>query len=713
MDTFTTDISDGIARLELNVPGESINKITRAVRDELERLVNQFVMDGSVRAVVLASGKPDTFIAGADIDEFVALRSRDEAHELIRTGQALINRLAHLGKPVVAAIHGACLGGGLEAALACTYRVATDHPKTVMGQPEVQLGILPAAGGCQRLPRLIGVRHALDLILTGKQIPARRAHRLGIVDELVHPAILDRVARAAASRLADGWRPKRRRSSLTDLALDKNPLGRRVVYRTARAQLLKRTGGHYPAQLAALRAVEHGMRYGLEAGLDIEATLFAELAVGDVSRKLVQVFFATTALKKDSGVTGEAPPPPPLPKEVTSLGVVGAGFMGSAIGGVAVARAAVDVRFRDTELAGVGKALEHARSILKVRLKRRRITKYEYDRLARLLSGGTGWDGFRRSELVIEAVFEDLDVKHQVFRTLEEHVGDDCVLASNTSTIPISRIAEVLRRPERVIGMHFFSPVEKMPLLEVIQTDKTAPWVTVTAVAFGRAMGKTVIVVRDHPGFWVNRILAPYMNEAGRLLHEGERVVTIDKAMRKFGFPMGPVKLLDQVGLDVAEKASKVMHEAFGDRLRPMAGLARLTADGRLGRKSGRGFYRYEGGKKRQVDQTAYEIIEAKPDSDVPREDVGRRLLYAMLNEAARAVDDGVVRSPRDGDVGAMFGFGFPFFRGGPLRYLDDVGPAKAVEILEALAREYGERFTPASRLKRMAEARELFYPPA
>ncbi len=707
MSAFSTQVRDGIARLELDLPGEPVNKITRDVRDELEDLLGQLGTDSEIRAVVLISGKPDTFIAGADIEEFVALQSREESYDLVRQGQALVNRIERLGKPVVAAIHGACLGGGLEAALACAYRVATDHPKTVLGLPEVQLGIIPAAGGCQRLPRLIGVRAALDIILAGKQVPARSAHGSGMVDELVHPAILEQVAFDAARRLAEGWKPKRSKRDAASLALDKNPIGRRVVFTTAKNQLLKKTGGHYPAPEAALQAVRHGLRHGLEAGLDMEAAFFAELAVHEVSRNLVQIFFATTALKKDLGVEGAAPEPKP----VANLGIVGAGFMGAAIGATAVTHAGVDVRFRDTDLKRVGRGVGSARRIIKGRLKRRRITRHEYRRLERLLSGGTEWGGFGRADLVIEAVFEDLEVKRQVMRTVEEHVRDDCIIASNTSTIPIARIAEAVQRPERVLGMHYFSPVEKMPLLEVIVTDRTASWVTVSAVAFGREMGKTVVVVQDRPGFWVNRILGPYLIEAGHLLQEGVTVETIDKAMTKFGFPVGPVTLLDEIGLDVVQMGSTVLHEAFGDRMLPTENMARMREDGRLGRRSGRGFYRYEGGKKREADETAYEIIGAEPSSRVPRDDVSRRLVYAMLNEAARALDEGVVRSARDGDIAAIFGVGFPPFRGGPLRYLDEVGADKALETLEELAEKYGERFAPCPRISQMATDNLRFHP--
>ncbi len=705
MTVFSVDVTDGIARLRLDLPGEPVNKITAVVRTELDRLLTSLVTDRAVRGVVLISGKPDTFIAGADIDEFVALRSRDEAYALVRSGQALIERVAALGKPVVAAIHGACLGGGLEAALACTYRIATEHDKTKLGLPETQLGILPAAGGCQRLPRLIGIQAALDIILAGKTLPARPAFRRGIVDELVHPAVLETVAVDAARRLADGWRPERRTAGLKRVLLERNPLGRAVLFSMARKQVLAKTGGHYPAPLAALQAVEHGLRHGIAAGLDVEAHRFADLAVGEVSRELVRIFFATLALKKDVGGLHGA-----QPRAVQRCGVVGAGFMGSGIGGTAVTHAALDVRFRDTDLAVVGKGIAGARRTLDDRLRRKRMTIYEHRRLSALISGGTGWAGFARADLVVEAVFEDLGVKHAVFRDLEAHVRDDCVLASNTSTIPIGEIATVLRKPERMLGMHFFSPVEKMPLLEVIVTSQTAPWAIATAVDVGRRMGKTVVVVRDHPGFWVNRILAPYLNEAGRLVLEGAGIEEVDRAMKAYGFPVGPLTLLDEVGLDVGVKASTVLFGAFGERMVPAGGLDALVRDGRLGRKSGRGFYRYEHGKRRGVDASALRLLGAAASRVTPPPDFDERLVYAMLNEAARAFEEGVVRSARDGDIAAIFGIGFPPFRGGPLRVVDRIGAATVVETLRQLEKRYGARFAPAPLLLRQAETGGRFY---
>jgi len=704
---LTWEVQDGIAVVVLDCKDKPVNTISRSVKDEFRACFEALGKDASVQAVAFFSGKADNFIAGADIEEFVRLTSAAEAERLSADGQEMLDQVARFPKPVAAGIHGACLGGGFEFALACHYRVATDHPKTQIGLPEIQLGILPGASGCQRLPRLVGARAALDMILAGKTERAAKAFRLGMVDELVPPPILRAITLAAARRMAGGWRPKRRRQGgFVGWLLDGNPLGRRFVFRAARKQVEEKTGGHYPAPFAALEVVEYGLRNGIAEGLKREAQLFGQLAVTDVSRKLVQIFFATNQLKKDSGVAG-APPP----VTVQRLGIVGSGFMGSGIAGTAVAQAGVDVRMKDADLGRVALGLSAARAILDDRMKRRRITKYEHARLVALLSGGDSYAGFWRAELAIEAVFEDITVKQQVLREFEAASPDTAVFASNTSTIPITSIAEAARAPERVIGMHFFSPVAKMPLLEVIPGTQTSPGIVSTAVAFGRRMGKTVIVVKDSPGFWVNRILAPYANEIGHLLAEGASIEDIDGMAVRFGFPVGPVTLLDEVGLDVAEKVAHVMLTAYGDRLQPSAGVAALVKAGRLGRKSGRGFYIYKGGKKRGVDQSAYELLGVHPNGGPRPAEILQRLVLGMLNEAARAVGEGVVRSPRDGDIGAIFGFGFPPFRGGPLRHADDLGAARLVADLERLAERLGPRFAPCEVLLDLAKRDTKFYP--
>ena len=707
MGAFTTSNENGIAVITFNLPGEPVNKLSNAARVELEALLIGFRDDPGTRALVLISGKPDNFIAGADIEEFTALTSQDAAERLSFQGQETVSRVETFHKPIVAAIHGACLGGGLELALACHYRIATDHPKTQLGLPEVQLGLIPGAGGCQRLPRLIGARAALDMILAGKSERATKALRLGLVDEVVPKSILRRVAVEAADRLAREGLPERKgKGGLAGMMLDRTAAGRRLVYRAARKQVLQKTGGHYPAPLAALEAVRVGLEQGVTAGLAEEHRAFGELAVGDVSRKLVQIFFATTALKKDDGV----PPGSAAPRQIRRLGIIGSGFMGAGIAGTAVLNVEVDTRLKDSDLARVGKGLKAATGLLGDRLKKRRLTRPQYERLSALLSGSADYSGFSRADLVIEAVFEDVEVKRKVLAEVEAVVRPDSIFATNTSTIPIRQIAEQARRPERVLGMHFFSPVDRMPLLEVIPTAATSPDTIVTAVRFGRRMGKTVIVVADRPGFWVNRILSPYLNEAGHLLQEGVPIELIDRTMTRFGFPVGPVALLDEVGLDVAEKAGTVMHEAFGERMKPAGALSRMLGGTRLGRKNGKGFYKYREGHKAGVDKTVYQLLGVRP-GDAHPELVERRLVYAMLNEAAMACAENVVRSPRDADIGAIFGIGFPAFRGGPLRMVDDLGAGKVVETLYQLQEQYGERFRPAPALLEMSRRSGRYYP--
>ena len=709
MTAFTTTTDNGIAVVTLDLPGEPVNKFNAAVADEWEGLLERLRADEAVRAVVIISGKPDTFIAGADIEEFTRLGSRADAEALSGRGQELMQRVKQFPKPIVAAIHGACLGGGYELALSCHWRVATDSPKTQLGLPEVQLGVLPALGGSVRLPRLVGPRAALDMILAGKSERPQKALRLGMVDEVVPRSILRQVAIAAADRLAREGIPKRSRSGGAAAALiEGTPVGRQLVYRVARKQVLAKTGGNYPAPLAALDVVRTGLERGPPEGYRAERERFGELAIGPVSRKLVQTFFATTALKKDDGVP---PGSGVTPLRIRRLGIVGSGFMGAAIAGTAVLNAEVEARLKDSELPRVGKGLKAALGILDERLKRRRLSRPQHQRLAALLSGTADYSGFTRADLVIEAVFEDLAVKRRVLAEVESEIRPDAIFATNTSTIPVRDIAAGARRPERVVGMHFFSPVERMPLLEVIPAERTDPSTIVSVVRFGRAMGKTVIVVRDQPGFWVNRILSPYLNEAGVLIEEGVPIELIDGAMTRWGFPVGPVALLDEVGLDVAQKASKVMHGAFGERLTPSAVVSRMLDDNRLGRKNARGFYVYHEGHKTGVDERVYRVLGVKPLEGFNPDTVQQRLVYLMLNEAALACGEGVVRTARDGDIGALFGIGFPPFRGGPLRLMDDLGADQVVNTLERLQTAHGARFAPAPVLQQMAARGERFYP--
>jgi 3-hydroxyacyl-CoA dehydrogenase/enoyl-CoA hydratase/3-hydroxybutyryl-CoA epimerase len=711
MTALRLEQEDGVAVVTIDLPGEPVNKVTAGLRTEFAEMFALLEGDPSLRAVVLASGKADTWIAGADIDELLAVSSAEEAEALSRGGQELLARLEGLKVPVVAAIHGACLGGGLETALACRYRVASNHPKTVLALPEVQLGLIPGAGGTQRLPRLIGLQRALDMILTGRNIRARKAYQMGLVDELVHPSILAEIAIDRARKLADktlGARRTPKDRGATGMLLEDNPIGRALVFRKAREGVMSKTHGHYPAPLAALGAVQTGYDRGRDAGFREEARCFGAMAASEEAKELIFLFFATTALKKDPGV--EAPAPEPA--AIQTLGIVGAGFMGAGIASVAVQHE-TPVRLKDTDTARVAKGLSAVSDVLRERLKKKQITRLQYEDQLLLAGGTTDYSGFGRANLVIEAVFEDLGLKHRVLREVEPALASDAVYASNTSTIPIERIAEAAERPERVLGMHFFSPVHKMPLLEVIAAPATSKEAVVTAVAYGKLLGKTVIVVNDGPGFYTTRIVSAYMNEAGKLLDEGAAIEAIDRALTAFGFPVGPITLFDEVGIDVGGKVGQVMAEAFGARMTPSESLRRVVESGRTGRKGKKGFYRYdESGTKGDVDPTVYDLLpNGASRRELPADEIQQRCVLAMVNEAALCLEQGVLRSARDGDVGAVFGIGFPPFRGGPFRYVDRVGAGETVSQLESLDDRFPGRFTPAGLLVEQARLHKRFYP--
>jgi len=705
------DLDEDVAIVTIDVPDKPVNTLNAGVIAEFGRVFDFLEHEPAVRAAVLISGKPDNFIAGADIEQFLELKTAKEAEALSRGGQELLARLEKLRVPVIAAINGACLGGGLEASLACSYRIATDNPKTVLAVPEVQLGLIPGAGGTQRLPRQVGLTAALDMILTGKNIRAKKALTLGLVDEMVHPSILRDIAIRRARELADGTRPRshgHNGGGLAARALEGTGAGRAIVFRQARQQTLAKTKGNYPAPLAAIDAVEAGFAKGAAAGYAEEARLFGALSQTEVSRQLIFLFFATTALKKDTGVADANAKAAPVKK----IGVLGAGFMGAGIATVA-AQAGTIVRLKDADTTRVAAGLRSIRENLKERLTKKQITRTQFDDQLILVNGTTDYSGFSNADIVIEAVFEDIAVKHQVIRETEKNTVEQAIFASNTSTIPIARLAQASARPDRVIGMHFFSPVPKMPLLEVIVHAGTSADVTATVVAYGKKLGKTVIVVNDGPGFFANRILTPYINEAGKLLDEGAKIEAIDKALVEFGFPVGPITLVDEVGIDVAGKAGNIIADAFGERMRPSTSLQHVLSAGRYGRKNKKGFYKYdEKGKKDGVDETVYDLIpNAAARRDYPADEIRERTVMAMLNEAARALEDGIVRSPRDGDIGAVFGIGFPPFRGGPFRYMDTLGVGEVVKRLEELNGRFPGRYEPAPILVRMARAGDRFYP--
>jgi 3-hydroxyacyl-CoA dehydrogenase/enoyl-CoA hydratase/3-hydroxybutyryl-CoA epimerase len=706
---FTTRKADnGVTVILLDLEGEKVNKLSSELGLALGPVLEQLSLDSSCAGVVIMSGKPDNFVAGADIELLARIQSAAEAEALSREGQRMLDRLAQMKIPVVAAIHGACLGGGLELALACHGRVCSDAPETKLALPEVQLGLIPGAGGTQRLPRLVGVQAALDMILTGKNIRPRKALKMGLCDEVVPRPLLEKAAVARVLALARERSEKKSRVptdiadirklagevDLTELLLSGTPLGRMVVFRKSHGMVQSKTRGNYPAPFAALRAVEAGLSKGMAHGLEVEAEEFGRLVVSDVSRRLVEIFFATQTLKKDSGVANKDVRPRP----VSRLAVLGGGLMGAGIAYVSVEKG-VDVRIKEVDADACARAVASVNDLVQGRVKRKAMTWREAEVVMGRLTATPELTGFRGSDLIIEAVFEDLKLKQALLRQFEDITDEKCIFASNTSSLPISQIAEASRRPENVLGMHFFSPVHKMPLLEIIVHPRTGDQATVTAVDFGKRLGKQVIVVKDGVGFYTSRILAPYMNEAARVLAEGGAIDDIDRAMMDFGFPVGPITLMDEVGIDVGAKVAKIMYDAYGERMHPEEALLAVVGDNRLGRKNKRGFYTYDG-KKKQVDETVYDLLPGgRKRKPIEVEEVQKRITLQMVNEALLCLGEGILRKPLDGDIGAIFGLGFPPFLGGPFRYVDVRGAERVLEDMTRLREKLGPRFEPAPAL--------------
>jgi 3-hydroxyacyl-CoA dehydrogenase/enoyl-CoA hydratase/carnithine racemase len=689
---------DGVALVVLDHPTKPVNTLSPAVVEEFNEKVAPLLDEDKIRAMVVVSAKADTFIAGADLELIEGL-GEAEISNMSREGNALLERIFTSKKPVVAAVHGAALGGGLEVALACHYILATDDPKTVLAQSEVMLGLLPAGGGTQRLVERVGLVAALPMLLTGKRVRARRARKMGLVDAITTPGGIAETGARAALALADGRLERRpRKKNLMDRFASTAP-GRAIVLRKARQQVERRTRGLYPAPPAILECVETGLKKGRIAGLACESNYFGKLAVSPESRNLVRLFHAMNEAKKP--IDGEA-------REVNNLAVLGGGFMGAGVASVSLGLAQVVVRdISDDVLGAAAKSIDDG---LKRQVRSGAIRRVEADRRRSRLLLTTNVNDLAGADLVVEAVFEDLDLKRRVLAEVEERVSDDTVFASNTSALPIGEIANEARHPERVIGMHYFSPVPKMPLLEIVVADRTAPWATATAHAFGTAQGKTCIVVKDGPGFYTTRILAPFLNEAVLLIEEGARIEDVDRAMKDFGYPVGPLALVDEVGIDVGAHVAQDLGRAFADRgLEGSGAMPRLFEAGLHGRKNGRGFYLYpkKKKKKKEVNPQAYELLGGGARKTVSAKQIQDRLALMMVNEAVHCLQEGVISSPRDGDLGAILGIGFPPFRGGPFRFVDAVGRDSIRTRLEELAGEHGKRFEPAGQLAEQG----TFYP--
>ncbi|WP_442864007.1 fatty acid oxidation complex subunit alpha FadJ [Alteromonas sp. ASW11-130] len=701
---FTLTRQDnGIAILTIDVPGESMNTLKKEFGEEINAVLDEIEADSSIKGVVLTSGKKNSFVAGADISMLAACETQDDAQTLAEGGQAVFDRIERLRPTVVAAIHGPALGGGLELALACHYRVCSDSQATQVGLPEVQLGLLPGSGGTQRLPRLIGIQQAMKMMLTGSAARAKQAKKYGIVDEVVpHSVLLEVATKFASKKKPERSAPQK---GLLNKALEKTGFGRDFMFKKARQQTLAKTKGNYPAPEKIINVIEEGMKNGMKAGLAAEAKAFGQLVMTPESYQLRQIFFATTEMKKEEGVKGVAP------KKVSKTSILGGGLMGGGIAYVTATKAKVPARIKDIRAEGIAHAMKYSYDLLSKKVKRKFMRETEMQKHMSLLTGTLDYRGMQDSDMVIEAVFEDVGLKQQMVADIETNCNSDTIFASNTSSIPINQIAAKAQRPENIIGLHYFSPVDKMPLAEVIAHEKTSDQTISTTVEFARKQGKTPVVVKDGAGFYVNRILAPYMNEAAYLILAGEPIEHIDKSLVKFGFPVGPVKLLDEVGIDVGTKIIPILVEAFGDRFVAPDAFDKVLEDGRKGKKNGRGFYSYDGDKPgKDVDESIYSLLNISPSSSLSQKEVAERCVLMMLNEAARCLEEGVIRNPRDGDIGAIFGIGFPPFLGGPFRYMDSLGIQHVVNRLTHYSESVGNKFAPADVLQTMAEKEETFY---
>src|SRR5690554_5252366 len=707
-------IEEGIAYICIDVADSSVNTLSTPMTGRFEAILDELEDTPPVEGVVIYSGKDGHFVVGFDINELQQLaQNPQDIGPMLKRGHALAKRLESMKVPVVAAIDGMALGGGLELAMACHARIATTNPRSKLGLPEVQLGVIPGLGGTQRLPQLVGLQTGLDMILGSKQVDAKKAKRLGLVDDVVHPGILLQVAAETARKLYAGgdWQDLHKNkfseyfsspADMVDLAA-KTP-ARKLIFNQARELTRKKAGSHYPAPFRAIDAIEAGYRGGFEAGIEAESRAFDELVKTDVAKNLINLFFMKQEVDKTSPIPWNTKAYP-----VDKIGVVGAGLMGAGIAQVA-AYQGYAVRLKDVSDENVGRGLQYCKDLIDKLVRRKKISEPMGDVMFGHISGTTEYTGFAQTQMVIEAVFEDLDLKKSIIKDLEERLGDKAIVASNTSTLPITELAKASKRPENLLGMHFFSPVHKMPLLEIIRHPKTSDRAIATTLKVGRDMGKTCIVVGDGPGFFTSRVIGSYINEAGWILQEGASVEAIDRTMEKFGFPVGPLKLMDEVGIDVGQKAAKVLGEAFKHRLDQPTALQAIADEGRKGRKNGKGFYLY-GEDSKGVDTSVYDKLPGgKKRVDPETEEIRDRIWLAMLNECAYCLEESIASSPRDIDIGVIFGLGFPPFRGGICRYADTVGIRNVVERLNRLADKHGRRLRPAQILVDMVEKQQSFY---
>ena len=688
---------DGVCVLTFDRHGSSANLFDRATLAELQAEVD-FIESNCdatppIKGVIVVSAKRSIFMAGLDLKTIGENPSTTEVREIVELGQSVFTRIAALKIPTAAAIHGAALGGGFEMALACDLRLASPDGATKVGLPETQLGLLPAWGGATRLPRLIGLPRALELVLSGKIVGAKRALKLGIVDALV-PA--EHLIEAAAKMQQQG-KPHRSGHWLVN-----DPLAAAVITMRMRKQILKKTRGHYPAVLAAFEVMTRGIGKSIPGSLALERNGILELIQTGACRNLIRLFSLQEHAKKLSVTDHE-------PKPVARVAVIGAGAMGAGIAQWLSARR-LPVILRDVNAEQLAKGLGSIAKIYRDGVKRQVFTRREArDGMDRIFPAPQETP-LCNVDLVIEAAVENLELKKQVFQRLDELTGDETILATNTSALPVSELAAATRRPERVAGLHFFNPVHRMQLVEVIAARQTEPEVLQRAVKFVQQAGKLPVVVKDSPGFLVNRILMPYLIEAGNLFESGAEVATLDETMLEFGMPMGPMRLLDEVGLDVALHVAESLAAAYRDRMKVPGCLRQMISAGLLGRKNGRGFYLHDKSSEARLNPEASRFVQNQAARGLPREELPERMVLLMINEAARCLEEQIVAGPQDVDFAMVMGTGFAPFRGGPLRYADSLGLDVVVGAMENLVDRGVAYFEPCALLRKLTADRSRFH---
>lgn len=707
-----TRSADGIGYLTFDLQGEKVNKFSIPVLEELEKAIEALPKDGSIKLLAIRSGKENVFIAGADLHSFEpAFESPSIAEKIIRTGHRVFSKVEALPFPTVALINGACLGGGLEFALSCSYRFVSDNPKTQLGLPEVTLGIFPGWGGTQRLPRLVGLENALNMILTGKAVNGLKAFKMGLADgigawEFFEEKSAEFLQLLLTEKGREKIKEKRGRKSFRKLLLEANPLGRSFLFSQSKSQVLEKTKGRYNAPLIALDVIKQTATLPLNEGLKKEAdTFIANIPEGfAIAKHLISLFFIQEALKKDPGASGVKP------KEIRYAGLIGAGTMGSILAWL-LTNNKIHTRIKDISWEIIGNAYSAVKDLYKKGVKNRKATPSEASLKFNLLSGTIDYSGFQHADFALEAATENLELKKKIFSELEQNMRADALIASNTSSLTIAEMSEGMKHPERFVGMHFFNPPNKMPLVEVVAGEKSSPEAIATAVDLSKKMGKTPIVVGDCPGFLVNRIFVQGANEALFMLEEGIPREVLSKKLLEFGMPMNPFILADEVGNDVAYKVTKTFEKAYGERMKGPKILDLLYDKKLFGKKAGKGFYLYEGEKitpNPEIDQLLASI--KKPDQKSSEDEIVSRFISVMVNEAAKCLEEGVIKNPGYLDMALLMGIGFPPYRGGLLKYADEAGIEKIVSQLEALEKRYGVRYKPAQLLISMRDNKKSFY---